>query len=303
MFPTRILLATDGSLESARAARVAVVLSEGLDSDLHVLHVGHARPVYIAPEAMIVDAELEERVRGEAEEEARKTLVGEVAKIEEMGGDVARAYVEMGRSDAEIVRVAEEIGAGLIVVGSRGHGPLRRAVMGSVSCSVVRHAHCPVLVVRSGGGERDYLPGRILLALDGSREADVAARAAVEISNVTGSDLHVVYVLRTDPPMPYPNPVMGESWEANFERVRRETREFIDERARRIEAEGGEVRDTHLVFGRPDEEIVKLSEELDAGLVVTGSRGLGGIKRALMGSVSDSVVRHAHCPVLVMREG
>jgi nucleotide-binding universal stress UspA family protein len=54
-------------------------------------------------------------------------------------------------------------------------------------------------------------------------------------------------------------------------------------------------------MGKAAAEIVDLAEELGAGLVVVGSRGLGGIRRALMGSVSDSVVRHAHCPVLVVR--
>jgi nucleotide-binding universal stress UspA family protein len=54
--------------------------------------------------------------------------------------------------------------------------------------------------------------------------------------------------------------------------------------------------------GKPAAEIVDLAEELGVGLVVVGSRGLGGVRRALMGSVSDSVVRHAHCPVLVVRK-
>jgi len=54
-------------------------------------------------------------------------------------------------------------------------------------------------------------------------------------------------------------------------------------------------------MGNPAAEIVELAEELGVGLVVVGSRGLGGVRRALMGSVSDSVVRHAHCPVLVVR--
>ena len=59
----------------------------------------------------------------------------------------------------------------------------------------------------------------------------------------------------------------------------------------------------HVGFGESDAEIVRLAEELDAGLTVVGSRGLGAVRGALIGSVSDSVVRHAHCPVLVVREG
>ena len=55
-------------------------------------------------------------------------------------------------------------------------------------------------------------------------------------------------------------------------------------------------------MGSPAAEVVGLAEELGVGLVVVGSRGLGGIRRALIGSVSDSVVRHAHCPVLVVRK-
>jgi nucleotide-binding universal stress UspA family protein len=61
------------------------------------------------------------------------------------------------------------------------------------------------------------------------------------------------------------------------------------------------VAGAHLRMGEVALEIVALAEELQADLIVMGSRGLGGVRRALMGSVSDSVVRHAHCPVLVVR--
>ena len=77
---------------------------------------------------------------------------------------------------------------------------------------------------------------------------------------------------------------------------------FLDRQVGRVREEGVEVAEAHLVRGRPDREVVHLSEDIDAGLIVMGSRGLGGVRRALMGSVSDSVVRHAHCPVLIVRE-
>lgn len=82
------------------------------------------------------------------EEEAKTGLDEQVQRVKEAGGEVARAHARPGRPDAEIVGLAEELGAGLIVLGSRGFGPLRSALMGSVSHSVVHHASCPVLVVR-----------------------------------------------------------------------------------------------------------------------------------------------------------
>ncbi|QIN80715.1 universal stress protein [Rubrobacter marinus] len=172
--------------------------------------------------------------------------------------------------------------------------------MGSVSASVVRHFPGSVLVARGeGGGE---LPGRILLALDGSEEASAATRTAVEISNATGSELHAVHVLDTNPRLPYPGPGTWQTWEEELAHAKREARTWVDRQAERIEAEGGRIKDAHLRFGEPDGEIVKLAEELGAALVVIGSRGLTGMSRVLLGGVSDSVVRHAHCPVLVVRE-
>jgi nucleotide-binding universal stress UspA family protein len=76
----------------------------------------------------------------------------------------------------------------------------------------------------------------------------------------------------------------------------------LEEQVQKILEAGGEISQAYSRLGRPNAEIVHLAEELDAGIVVVGSRGVGGVRRALLGSVSDSVVRHAHCPVLVVRQ-
>jgi nucleotide-binding universal stress UspA family protein len=77
---------------------------------------------------------------------------------------------------------------------------------------------------------------------------------------------------------------------------------MLEAEVERVRSAGGTVAQAHLKMGDAAREIVHLAGDLEAGLVVMGSRGRGGISRALMGTVSDSVVRHAHCPVLVVRE-
>jgi nucleotide-binding universal stress UspA family protein len=282
---------------------MAVGLSNGLDSELYVVHVGVAPGAYAAAESEILDFEFYEKLRKHAGEQAGTRLEEQLAEIRQAGGEVAGAHARVGPPDAEILRVAEELGAGLVVVGSRGRGPIRRVLLGSVSSSVVRHAHCSVLAVRGfNGGEGSELPKKILLAFDGSGEAKLAARAAVEITAAADSELHVLYAMQTERYIPYPGPEVWEGWEANLERAKRHARSWVEGQAKGMQAEGTGTTHAHLAFGEADEEIVRLGEELEAGIIVLGSRGLGKIRRALMGSVSDSVVRHAHCSVLVLRQ-
>src|SRR3712207_5928064 len=142
IFPTTILLATDDSKEAQLAASTAADLAKSTGSELHVVHVGEMPLVY-HPERHAYRAEYEGH-----EKEAQQLLEAEVERIKGAGATVAQAHLRMGRADEEIVDLAQSIGAGLIVMGSRGQGRLRRALVGSVSESVVRHAHCPVTVVR-----------------------------------------------------------------------------------------------------------------------------------------------------------
>jgi nucleotide-binding universal stress UspA family protein len=145
IFPTRILLATDGSEEAELAALRAVDLAQRTDSELHVGHVGVV-PIFLKsyPGTLGYYDKLYEQI----EEKSRELLRKQTWRVKALGGTVAGAHLRMGEVDLEIVALAEELQAGLIVIGSRGLGGVRRALMGSVSDSVVRHAHCPVLVVR-----------------------------------------------------------------------------------------------------------------------------------------------------------
>ena len=146
IFPTTVLLATDGSKDAELATTTALELANSTSSELHIVLVEEPVYAYVDPSGypIITDAELVH----ELERHARMRLDAEVEKIRSAGGAVAEAHLRVGAAAAEIVDLAEDIGAGLIVMGSRGLGGIRRALMGSVSDSVVRHAPCPVLVVR-----------------------------------------------------------------------------------------------------------------------------------------------------------
>jgi nucleotide-binding universal stress UspA family protein len=147
IFPTKIPLATDGSREAQSAAQVAAELADKTASELHVVYV-EVVPYfanYSVGTTMGLDPKLYEKI----EEEARETLRKLTWQVNVAGGVVAQDHLRMGAPGAEIVALAEAIGAGLIIMGGRGRGGLRRALVGSVSDTVVRFAHCPVLVVRS----------------------------------------------------------------------------------------------------------------------------------------------------------
>jgi nucleotide-binding universal stress UspA family protein len=293
-FPTKILLATDGSEEAELAVQSAAQLANDTGSELHVVLVG---PSTVTAVGLVGS-------QPDVDREAKGSLEAQVEKAKAAGGMVAQSHFRVGRPDHEIVTLAEEIGAGLIVMASRGLGGIKRALMGRVSSSVVRHAHCPVLVVRrEKDGEPAFSAKRILLATDGSREAALATQAAVDLANKTNSEIHLVHVTI---PLHEPSYYEGISIEDAIAREQRErqrsAQKLLDEQAKKIEAAGGSVAQTHLRTGKPDQEIVDLAEEIGTGLILMGSRGLGGIRRVLMGSVSDSVVRHAHCPILVVRK-
>ena len=154
-------------------------------------------------------------------------------------------------------------------------------------------------------------PTRILLATDGSVEAELAALRAVELAQRTDSELHVVHValvpsfLMSDPATRGYNPMLYRTrgYRHNrtlLEEIEDEARELLRKLSWRVKVAGGDVAGEHLRMGEVDLEIVGLAKKLGADLIVMGCRGRGGIRRAVGGSVSDSVVRNAPCPVMVV---
>lgn len=139
-------------------------------------------------------------------------------------------------------------------------------------------------------------PTRILVAVDGTKTSEPAVVAAAELSQKTGSEIHLVYIGEGITDTRTPRSVGSD------EEVGEEARELLDEKTAQIESAGGAVGNASVVPGRdPAEEIVKLTRDDSVGMAVVGNRGLGPLQYAVRGSVSTTVVREAFCPVLVVR--
>jgi nucleotide-binding universal stress UspA family protein len=198
-----------------------------------------------------------------------------------------------GDPRTEILRVAEEWGADLIVLGARGLGAVATALLGSVSLAVARHAMCPVLVVRP-----TPKPLRtVAVAVDGSESAREAARFLSRFPLPSSVSVHLVGVVEP-PPVPRTAPAAARTMLQEAVAVvvgerRRALDAALDAAAKSFEAP---VR--KLPLGSPAETLERLSSDVD--LIVLGARGLGVVKRLLLGSVSERVLRHAACPVLIV---
>jgi len=206
--------------------------------------------------------------------------------------DVATA-VPWGPPAAALVRLSE--GAARLVVGSPARGRLERALLGSVALPVVAHAHCPVAVVPSGTVVGP--PRRVLVAVDGSETGDRAVELAFDIAEAASARVTCVLgwhlevhegVVVTEP--------SSHRWAAVEQRYSELGHEVVDPVAARHP--GVDV-DVVVRHGPPARVVVETAVDVDADLLVVGSRGQGGFRGLLLGSVSRRVVEHAGRVVLV----
>jgi len=133
----------------------------------------------------------------------------------------------------------------------------------------------------------------ILLADDGSASALAAVDEALKLAKSNGAKLHIIYVYHIDPDLDILRTGTREAFKEEGSRV-------LDKAEKKAAQQGVEV-ETHLEEGIPDEKIVELASEIEADLVVMGTRGHTGLKKLLIGSVTERVVGQAPCPVLVVR--
>jgi len=289
---TRILLATDGSSDAQEACKWLESSPLPAHATVRVVSVATvpSSPLDVAP-VRDYQASLRQQARVVADS-ACAMLASRFRTIE--------AHVVDGDPREEIVRAAEEWPADLVVLGARGLTSVARFLLGSVSLAVARHAHCPVLVVK--GSARPVR--RFVVAVDGSDQA-AAAAAFVRQLAVTGARLTLLGVVELPRLLSAVSPVESAS-PAVIEAIVAEQTTALQNALSRARATLGDSVATveqRLASGYPAEEILRAATEDDSDLVVVGARGLGLLKRLLLGSVSEAVLRHADRPVLIVRGG
>jgi nucleotide-binding universal stress UspA family protein len=238
------------------------------------------------------------RAYEEWERDAGELLEEQTERLRSAGRTVAGAHLRKGRPAEEIVVLAEELDAGLVVVGSRGLGAVKRLVVGSVAEGVVSLAPCPVLVVR--GGEGAWPPSRIVVGDDPSEGAKEAGEVAVAMAGTLEAG---VYLVRAYPVVLDISEAakLAEDAALPLQAALRRHELSLEERARELESDLWHSMRIRVREGEAASVILEVAEEGgEPTLIAVGRRGLGKINRLRLGSVSADVLRSAAGPVLIV---
>ncbi len=289
----RVLLATDGS-KDARAA--AEWLREWPLPAGSAISVISAAVVPQGPIDIPTITEFKESMRAEARraaEEARVLLGGRGA------GATVRVEDADPHGDPRETLLAAADSADLVVVGARGLTGVKGFLLGSVSTAIARHARAAVLVTKG----RPRPPRHVLVAVDGSDGARHAVDFLASLEDLREINVRLLGVVQA---IRFPS-----SAPAGTARLRAALEDLYRERSAEmaavVRAAGtpleGKVAglEVSVTVGAPSEEIVRAANREGNDLVVVGARGLGLMKRLVLGSVSEKVLRYARCPVLIVK--
>jgi nucleotide-binding universal stress UspA family protein len=288
-----ILVAVDFSENAVHAFRVACSLAVADQTRLAVLHVG--APALSAK----THASPSEAAAGPTEppgtEDLHPTLERKMREVYSPNRPIAVEYrTAEGDAAREILRVADEIEADLIVTGTHGRTGLRRLLAGSVAATVLVKARCSVLALRAGhrAHQTDAMQ-TILHPTDFSRASEVALKVARSLAGDHGARLIVLHVVPLDI---YVDGRMAAGIDT------RDYRDSLDRLRQRLD--GPDLKhpvETRLGRGFEGEEILREAEELACDLIVMGTHSRTGLRRVLMGNTAESVLPKANCPVLVVK--
>ncbi|MEV1147544.1 universal stress protein [Micromonospora sp. NPDC049799] len=277
-----VVVGLDGSPSSLVAAEHAARAAVQRSAPLHLVHgylhpLGYGVPLNPYDVGIPAPSESAQEMLTRTATELAGRWPGLELEVRQVAGGPGATLVEESRR------------ADLVVVGSRGLGGFAGLLLGSVGTQVSAHAHCPVLVVRPTE-EPVPLDGPVLVGVDGSESADLAVGYAADEAARRAATLVLAHVRDPDASGPEGGPKAGAGGDV-----------LLDAAAAALRAAHPDlvVEERVLRSARPEQALVEASG--DAALVVVGSRGRGGFTGLLLGSVSQALVQHARCPVLVAR--
>lgn len=297
-----VVVGVDGSDASRQVLAHALVAAARRGADLEVvscvaveLHYLGGAPTLL-PDVGGIRDEADERVRALVDEVLADPEVSAVPGIR----DVGIRFVVSERAPApELVDRSRD--ALLLVVGNRGRGAARSALLGSVALHCATHASCPVLVVHASpvaGGR----PPRVVVGVDGSAGSRVALAAAIEEAARLDGVVEVVSSFQVTDYWTDLSSVVIPSAEMIRERVASQARDLVAAVLAEVGSSGTdgapEIR-IEVPEGPAGEVLIRHSR--DADLLVVGSRGRGAFRALLLGSIALDCAVHAKCPVMVIR--
>ncbi|MFC4913885.1 universal stress protein [Actinomadura gamaensis] len=223
-----------------------------------------------------------------------------LADLERAAQDVLAVGAELARREARDVHTVLGHGAAasvlkdaaaeaeLVVVGTRGHGGFAELVLGSTAAALAAHSPCPVVVTREAADQDGQ--GPVVAGVDGSPSSLEALGLGFAEACLRGTELRVV--------LAWPAGIEVDAPLVGAEGLRELAAERLARLVAPLRRDHPEVKvKTEVVTGSPRE--VLLDAAADAGLLVVGTRGLGGFRGLVMGSVSHALLHHAPCPVAV----
>lgn len=288
----RIVVGIDFSEESELALRHAIAMARGTGSEVLMLHAS----TIVETTGDLVNEYRELLV--EFQSDARDRLTELRERYQGQGVTVSHAVVD-GTPAKAIPEAAGEVEASITAVGTHGRTGLRRLLLGSVAEKVVRRSENDVLVVRPGRQPGRYR--RILVPTDFSQPAEDALAMAVELAE-PGAEIDLVHYWQL--PVAITSHYMPLSAQAaSIQRLAGEIEAAAGARAAELlerHRNDDVAIDLDVAQGPPAPSIVSRAAGYD--LIAMGRRGLSGFRRWLVGSVTEAVVRHAPCSVLIVRD-